>query len=277
MTLSFAAFLHRHARMRRVTDFIGASLDDSALRLEDVAAVACLSPSQLMRFYWTRTGETPLETVRRMRLQRAFQTLVQHPERSVTEVAFAAGYASNAAFTHAFSRLFRCAPGSLRIVGAARPRAAPELHLTVLPTRAVWQFRYIGRYSENGYYKARLAWLCVSANRQRWRGWRINDCDAPFTERGDARVDLAHFVPVAEQPHPIGEADRVSVPGGLYAVLHINPLERDAHFASLPRRAEEELGCRVIDGRSLERDLHLRHFAPPQERRIALYVPVERR
>lgn len=260
-------------RIRRLTDFIGEALDDYDLQLKDLAEIACLSPAQLMRSYRARTGEAPMQTLRRLRLQRAYVQLAGAEGGNVTQIAFAAGYDSNAAFTHAFRRQFGLAPSQLR----ARPPAAadgpPPLGLVHLPERKVWQFRYTGHYADNGHAKARLAWLCLRAGWRRWRGWRLNDRDHPFTERAEQRVDLGHFIP-ADRPLFIPEADLLTHPAGLYAAVVIDPRLRETVMTDLTERIRSELGCRPIEGHSLERDLHIRDHRPPQDRRIALYLPV---
>lgn len=272
MALSFAAFCQRQRRFRRLTDFIGTCLDEDDLCLDDLADIACLSPAQLMRVYRARTGEGPMQTVRRLRLQRACEQLRLDRQVSVTQIAFAAGYDSNAAFSHAFRRQFGIAPSQIRLLQTAA--APPPLRLERLAERKVWQFRYAGAYGDNAHYKARLAWLCLAAGSRRWRGWRCNDRDHPFTESASQRVELCHFVPLALHPQSIAEADLVTHAGGLYAVVEINPTNRDECMATLAQRVHEELHCRLGEGPSLEQDLQVRDFHPPQERRIALHVPV---
>lgn len=273
MTLSFAAFCLRQRRFRRLTDFIGASLDEDELRLHDLADIACLSPAQLMRLYRSRTGEGPMQTVRRLRLQRARSQLLLDPAISVTEVAFAAGYDSNAAFTHAFRRHFGAAPSQLRLL-SPQSDTSPPLRLVRFPERKVWQFRYTGTYADNGHYKARLAWLYLTAGNRGWRGWRLNDRDHPFTEDDSQHVALSHFVPLLQQSQRLPEADRVTLPGGLCVVTEINPADRERCMAELAGRVRAELHCVLTEQASMEQDLHVRDFHPPQDRRIALYVPV---
>lgn len=258
MPLNFAAFCQRQRRFRRLTDFIGTRLDEDDLCLDDLADIACLSPAQLMRVYRARTGEGPMQTVRRLRLQRACEQLRLDRQVSVTQVAFAAGYDSNAAFSHAFKRQFGIAPSQVRLLQTAA--APPPLRLERLAERKVWQFRYAGAYADNAHYKARLAWLCLATGSRRWRGWRSNDRDHPFTESASQRVELCHFVPLALHPQSIAEADLVTHAGGLYALVEINPANRDECMATLTQRVHEELHCRLAEGPSLEQDLQVREI-----------------
>ncbi|HSD36019.1 MAG TPA: helix-turn-helix domain-containing protein [Rhodocyclaceae bacterium] len=272
MRESFATFVFQHRRIRRITNFIGAHLDKEILRLADLAEVACLSPSQTLRFYRARTGETPMHTLQRLRLQRARDTLTQRPDTSIIDLALTAGYSSHSAFTRAYSRAFKhppmCTPASMQ------GDTGVDWHLVRLQERKVWQFDYEGCYADNGHFKARLAWLCLAAGGRFWRGWRSNDRDHPFDESAECRVKLAHFVPLAQQRRILGEADLITHPGGLFAVAHINPADRASRLAGLTEQLAAESGWELREAPILERDLNLRDYRAPQERRIALYVPV---
>lgn len=273
MPLSFAAFCQRQRRFRQLTDFIGTHLDDESLRLEDLAGIACLSASLLLRLYRARTGEGTMQTVRRLRLQRARTQLLLNPDLPVTQAAFDCGYDSNAAFTHAFRRQFGMAPSALRQL-APTPETGTPLRLIRLPERKVWQFRYTGCYADNGHFKARLAWLWLTAGNRRWRGWRLNDRDHPFSEEQSRHVDLCHFVPHTAEMKALAEADLVTHRGGLHVVAEINPDDRERCLHSLDERLRDQLRCKLIEGPFMEQDLHVRDFRPPQDRRIALYLPV---
>ena len=97
-------------RIERVQAHIHDHLDDP-LDLDTLAEIACLS-----RFHWTRiyqamTGESPVDTVRRLRLDRAARDLVRG-ERDIHRLALKAGYGSQAAFTRAFSSAFGQSPAA---------------------------------------------------------------------------------------------------------------------------------------------------------------------
>ncbi|MGC3963580.1 MAG: AraC family transcriptional regulator [Rhodocyclaceae bacterium] len=273
MRESFATFIFQQQRIRRITDFIGTQLDNETLRFADLADVACLSPSQTQRFYRQRTGETPMHTLQRLRLLRARAILAQRPGTPIINLALDAGYNSHAAFTRAYCRAFRHPPTSTSCA-AGQSDASSSWRLVRLPERKVWQFEYEGRYADNSHFKARLAWLCLAAGGRFWRGWRANDRDHPFDESASRSVKLIHFLPVAQQPRIRGEADCVTHESGLFAVVHINPLERAMRLAELAARLESKAGWAQHETPILEQDLNVRDHRAPQERRIALYVPV---
>jgi AraC family transcriptional regulator len=58
-------------------------------------------------------GETPVELLRRLRLERAAWQL-GHTDRAVTEIAFDAGYETHEAFTRAFRANYNASPSGFR-------------------------------------------------------------------------------------------------------------------------------------------------------------------
>jgi len=109
---------HIHA----VLAYIQAHLDEP-LRLDDLASVANFSPFHFHRLFAAFVGKTVGEYVRRVRLQRAAQQLLDTPQ-SVTEIALDSGYETPAAFTKAFRQYFAITPSKLREI---RDRSATTI------------------------------------------------------------------------------------------------------------------------------------------------------
>ena len=78
-----------------------------------MAREACVAPFHFHRIFRGMVGETPLELVRRLRLERAAWQLAS-TDRSVTEVAFDAGYEAHQAFTRAFRVHYDTSPTLFR-------------------------------------------------------------------------------------------------------------------------------------------------------------------
>ncbi|NSL55647.1 helix-turn-helix transcriptional regulator [Uliginosibacterium aquaticum] len=272
MPLSLFAYRRQNGNMRRVTNKIAASLDED-VTLEDLAAATNLSPAHMVRQYSRLCGESPMQTLRRLRLQRAFDLIGKGPYGRFTAIGFAAGYGSSAAFTHAFRKQFGMAPSDVPSIIRPAPTPVP-LHLEYLPERKVWQTEYEGLYAQNGWYKANLVWQCTLAGRDDLFTWRINDRDHPFSEKGSNRVKLTHFLPVQELASPL-EADLAVLPGGHYVVTETVFNERTGFVRALEDRIRDELGCKLIDRPSLEREPAERCWRVPQERRVVMYLPVE--
>src|SRR5437868_5971340 len=93
------------ARINRVVDYIQGHLADP-LNLERLAAVACFSPFHFHRLFHAWMGETLQDFVHRLRLERAAQMLVFHPDRTISDIAMACGFSSASAFARAFRPAF---------------------------------------------------------------------------------------------------------------------------------------------------------------------------
>jgi AraC family transcriptional regulator len=97
-----------HDRIERVAAHIRSNLD-APLDLDALADVACLSRFHWHRIYQAITGETSAQTVRRLRLARAAADLADTRD-PLTWIAERAGYASQSAFTRAFTAAHGMAP-----------------------------------------------------------------------------------------------------------------------------------------------------------------------
>ncbi|HXT18353.1 MAG TPA: AraC family transcriptional regulator [Gemmatimonadaceae bacterium] len=100
--------------LARVVDHLDAALD-----LESLARDACLSPFHFHRVFGGMVGETPMELVRRLRMERAAWRLA-HSGAPVTDVAFGAGYDTHEAFTRAFRANYNMPPTEFRKLSQAR-------------------------------------------------------------------------------------------------------------------------------------------------------------
>jgi AraC family transcriptional regulator len=114
-------------RLQRVVDAIHADPagDHSQDSLADLAA---LSRFHFSRVYTAMMGEGVMATLRRVRLYRASQMLVQG-RLPIAQVAKATGYLNLSAFTRAFSDAYGCPPAAFRKRGEMRlpmPRNQPK-------------------------------------------------------------------------------------------------------------------------------------------------------
>jgi AraC family transcriptional regulator len=99
-------------RILRVLVYIQSHLDE-AFSLEELAALAHFSPHHFHRIFRGMVGESVMEHIRRLRLERAAHRLkfTDHP---VTRIAFEAGYETHEAFTRAFGAMFGKSPSHFR-------------------------------------------------------------------------------------------------------------------------------------------------------------------
>ncbi len=86
---------------------------DELLTLEDLASVACLSPSHFNRIFRRLIGIPPGEFLSALRFQTA-QRLLLTTSLSVTDICFEVGYTSIGSFTSRFTQLVGLPPRLLR-------------------------------------------------------------------------------------------------------------------------------------------------------------------
>jgi AraC family transcriptional regulator len=100
---------------QRIAAAIGAIIEklDEPIDLRALADTVCLSRFHFHRVFQALTGETVGDMVRRLRLERAAHCLVTG-RTPITELAFAAGYATHEAFIRAFRAAFGCTPSAMR-------------------------------------------------------------------------------------------------------------------------------------------------------------------
>ncbi|WP_277236646.1 AraC family transcriptional regulator [Hymenobacter sp. YC55] len=96
------------ARLGMLRDYVQAHLEEPIL-LEDLAAVACMSPYHFCRVFKQTTKLSPNQYVIQQRMARAME-LLRLPECSVTQVAYAVGYRSPGHFAQLFQRHTKCSP-----------------------------------------------------------------------------------------------------------------------------------------------------------------------
>jgi AraC family transcriptional regulator len=238
------------ARMLRVLNHIQNRLDEP-LELEELAALTHFSVSHFHRVFKGMLGETIMDHLRRIRLERASLQLLQ-PRASVTEIALDAGYDSLEAFSRAFRKTFGLSPSQCRnLMRPVRFLPAPSgVHYTTgelveflfdetgaaimnvrietLPERRIVRVRQTGPYKEAGEraWKILLGWaspkgLLGPATITLGIGHDDPTIIAPEQLRYDAAITVEAHV-AAEAPV---EAD--ILPGGEYAIItHKGPYEQ---------------------------------------------------
>ena len=103
-------------RLARVLRLISDHIDEP-LSLERLAAEAALSTFHFHRVWRAVTGEPIMNTVRRVRLERAAHLLATTPT-SVTQIALATGFESSQSFARAFRHVMGRTPSDVRAAGA---------------------------------------------------------------------------------------------------------------------------------------------------------------
>ena len=101
------------ARLRAVVEYVEEHLDANPT-LEEMAALARLSPNYFASQFRRATGLPPHQYVILRRVERAKQVLQTGGDFSLAEVAAHAGFSDQSQFSHHFKRLVGVTPGRFR-------------------------------------------------------------------------------------------------------------------------------------------------------------------
>ncbi len=99
----------------RVGEVIGAMENDFSKdwKLDELAKIAHMSKSSLLTVFRKATGQTPIDYLMRLRIQRAMEMLL-NTDRTITEIAFAAGFNDSNYFTRQFKKVTGLPPRQFR-------------------------------------------------------------------------------------------------------------------------------------------------------------------
>ena len=257
---------------------------DREPRLDDLAEEAHLSPFHFHRVFSAVVGESPVEYVRRLRLERAARELRQST-RQVQHVAREAGYGSHEAFTRAFGAQFGVAPSAFRRLadGAlpGRDGAAHRGRVEVLRPIRVAFIRHVGPYDLAPMAWGRLMTWAGSSTQFR-RSARSNDpllLGVPHDNPSVTPPERLRFdccVAVDDRVRPEGEIGVQDVAGGVYAcAVHRGPFERLAEtYAWIATSFIPDAGYRMRSGPFLELYLTPPEHTPSADLLTEVFVPV---
>lgn len=216
-------------RLLRAQQLLEARLD-SEISPAELARAASFSLHHFHRIFRAQLGESVMQRVRRLRLERAARRVRDSGARLI-EVALEAGYESHEAFTRAFSEHFGVAPSDYRARPAA-PREVltngPRVPVEVRTCAAVPVafMRHHGSYDTVGETFGRLAaWAAEHALLRDGVLYGLCPDDAEVTPTEHLRFDAAVLLDRALPPTAgLGVAE---VPAGTYAVgVHVGPYDR---------------------------------------------------
>lgn len=214
-------------RLVQAQRFVEARLDD-VVRPAEVARAANFSLHHFHRIFRAQLGESLMEHVRRLRLERAARELLSTSPPRLLEVAVRAGYQSHEAFTRAFIERFEVPPSAFRQHGSARleafvrafpapPNTSP-VELRALPSFVIASLRHVGSYATVGDTWAALLDRRPGAERL----FGVCPDDPEVTEASQLRFDAGYETTGLVQA-PLSS---VRVPGGTWAVqVHTGPYE----------------------------------------------------
>lgn len=195
---------------------------DTPPSLDELAAVAHVSPFHFHRIWRGMTGETVGETISRLRIE-ASQHALRAVGASVTGAAMEVGFATPQAFARAFRRYTGTTPSAY-----AKGEAVPSHPLPESEVRVVWReptdvvaLRRVGAdyVAMNEAYGQLWAWAESASLLDSLQGiYGIAIDDVASVARGHARYDACIAVST-EVPSPF---EHIVLQGGDYAsVIHV--------------------------------------------------------
>jgi AraC family transcriptional regulator len=231
------------ARMHRVLEHIDRQLDQE-LDLRALARVAHFSAFHFHRLFFSWTGETMGDYLRRRRLEIAAIRLAGQPKLSILTVAVSVGFGSTEAFGRAFKDRFGCTASTWRTSIAKQRNPGQELRNpgqiaatadadndSTVSTGAVMKvkiierkpvvvtyLRYVGPYGRPiSEFWQRTVYPWMLANDQLGQPrYGISLDDPTITAANQCRYDAA--VEVRGKITVPGDSQTTTVPGGQYAV-----------------------------------------------------------
>lgn len=228
---------HYQNRINVVWQYIQHNLDKRP-SLDELAEVACISPFHLHRVFRAYTGESLSCYCRRLRLERAASQL-QAQSNGITEIAYASGYETPAAFSKAFKRQYLVTPSEFRKewqTYLSRYRYEPDLIKELcmdykIENRVAQRVFYVRRHGDY-MQSAPVAWQVMDEyaekeNLYNEKTQMIGIChDSPeLTEKDKIRYDAC--IPADEAVAADGEFGIQMIRGGDYAVfMHEGPYEK---------------------------------------------------
>lgn len=219
-------------RIDRALDRIHADRGDP-IDLDALASEACLSKYHFARVFTSRTGETPMRFLWRVRLERAARRLAFDAEARITDIALDCGFASSQSLAHVFQGRFGISPQAHRRapvwrrseIPFSRPARAPTASVRIVDRRAM-RVAYIRRFGP--YWRQSGAIPEAFRALHRWadiRGLtvletpRIGLCPDNRLVTPDARCQYDACLPVPDWIVPDDIVGVQTIPAGRYAVL----------------------------------------------------------
>lgn len=105
-----------------VNDYVMRNIS-SAITLRDLAGIVHLHPNYFIQYFRKHYNVSPIEHVRILRLEKASQLLVQHPERSVGEIAMEVGFRDYRYFSRIFRKRYGITPSTYKKLAGGKQEA----------------------------------------------------------------------------------------------------------------------------------------------------------
>ena len=88
------------------------------IQMYELSAIAGMSPSSLLRAFHDEVGETPINYLLNLRLEKAAKMLRETDER-ITRIAYTVGFQDSNYFSKSFKQKFNCSPRKYRTISTS--------------------------------------------------------------------------------------------------------------------------------------------------------------
>ncbi len=103
-----------HTALARALTRVATASAADPLSLSDLARAGCVSPFYLSHLFKNQLGISPIAFLLHVRVERAKELLVAHPELSISQIAFATGFGDLRHFERTFKRVVGSTPRKFR-------------------------------------------------------------------------------------------------------------------------------------------------------------------
>lgn len=209
------------------------------LSLAMLSKAAGMSPFHFHRLFQAATGTSAAKRIRLLRLKRASMRLAFQPSRSITDIAFEAGFENAESLSRAFRRAFGQSPREFRrapqwrawrnVYRFQQAKEYTPLEVTIVdfPETPVAALEHRGpAYLEYETARKFIAWRIANGlSPERHRTFGVHYCDPTTTPPHEYRMDLCVSVDRPVEPNPQGIVNKV-IPAGRCAVArYVGPRE----------------------------------------------------
>jgi AraC family transcriptional regulator len=217
-------------RILRVLNYIQANLDEKH-NLEKLAGIAYFSPFHFHRIFSAFTGESIAKYIRRLKLERAANSL-KYTDKSISIISLEAGYENTESFSRVFKNQFNVTPMEFRIKSKKALKESftdrlkqvtfQDIEITIvdiIAPKSLICLRHTGKYTDVGPTWNKLMKWVYKNNYQYKSTLGISYDNPQITEEEKIRYDAC--VETIGEVIPEDDMHRRRIKGGKYAVATI--------------------------------------------------------